>query len=87
MTNFVIIGVDKNIVQIYNDKNVELLSKNLINIFLKAYWCVSQPKKHYLILEVAIPSLDCYLLFVSFANSHSIVCTCKIKLDKRFSSS
>ena len=37
VTIFVIISVNEDIVQIHNNKNIKLLSKNLINVFLKAY--------------------------------------------------
>ena len=78
----VIISIDKNVVQVYNDKDVNLFSKNLINVFLKAYWCVCQSKKYHLVLKLAIPSLERHLLFVPLADSHPIVCTSKVKLDK-----
>ena len=33
----IIISIDENIVQIYNDKNVKLLGKNLIDVSLETY--------------------------------------------------
>ena len=40
MTIFIMINADKSIVQIHNNKDVKLFSKDLINISLKAYWYV-----------------------------------------------
>ena len=37
---FVIISVDEDVVQIYNDEDVKLFSKDLVNVFLEASWCV-----------------------------------------------
>ena len=34
---FVIINIDEDIIQIHDSKNVKLLSKNLVDIFLEAY--------------------------------------------------
>ena len=36
MAIFVIINVDNNVVQIYNNKDIKLFSKNLIEVSLKA---------------------------------------------------
>ena len=36
MTIFVITSVDKNVVQIHNNKNVKLFGKDLVDKFLKA---------------------------------------------------
>lgn len=79
------ISIDKNIVQIHNDKIIELHGKNLINVFLEACRCIHQSKKYHLVLKVAKPSLESRFLFFSFANSHPIVCTGKIKLDELLS--
>ena len=35
---FVIINVDEKVIQIHNDKNVKLLSKDLVDISLEACW-------------------------------------------------
>ena len=33
----IIISVEKDIVQVHNDKDIKLLSKDLVDIFLQAY--------------------------------------------------
>ena len=87
MVIFVIISVNKNIVQIDNDKDVKLLNKNFVNISLETYWYVCLPKKHHLVLEMTVSSSERRLLFIPFTDFHLIVCTCKVELDKLFSPS
>ena len=78
----IIISVDEDIVQIQNNKDIKLFSKDFINIFLEACWHVCQSERHYLVLKVAVSSPERGFLFVSFADSHSIVYTGKIELGK-----
>lgn len=59
-----IISIDKDIVQIKNNKNIKFPRKDLINVSLKACQCIYQPKKHYLIFKIVVPSLKSHLLFV-----------------------
>ena len=49
-----IFGIYKNIILINNDKDIALLSQNLINIILETFRCSEKPKKHYLILEMTV---------------------------------
>ena len=85
MAIYVIINVDENVIQIFNNKNVELFRKDLIHIFLEACWCVYQPKKHYLVLKVAVSSLEYGFSLNFFADSYSIVCTGKVELGEPLS--
>ena len=78
--HFFIFAINKNVVQVYNNKNVKLFYQNLVDIALKSGWCISQTKKHYyLILKIAIISLESCFLFVSFSNLHSIINIGEIK--------
>ena len=49
-----VLGVDKDVIKVNNDKDIKSLSQDLINIAPEAERCVRQPKKHYLVLEVAV---------------------------------
>ena len=40
MTISIIINVDEDVIQIYNDKYIKLLSNDLVNVSLEACWCV-----------------------------------------------
>ena len=82
MTISVIISVDGDVVQIHNDENVKLLSKDLVDKSLEACRCVCEPERHHLILKVAVLSPERGLLLISFADSHLMVCTSKVKLGK-----
>ena len=35
----IIINVNEDVVQIHNNENVKLFSKDLVNVFLEACWC------------------------------------------------
>ena len=79
-----IFGIDEDVIEVNSDKDIEFLSQNLVNIALKAGRYFEQPKRHYLILKVAVSSLKSRLLFVALFYSHLIVSTCEVKLDKLF---
>lgn len=76
------ICIDKNIIQIYNDKDIKFFNKNFVDLSLKVCQYIYQSKKYYPILKVAIPNLKNCLQYVFFANSHLVVCTSKVELDK-----
>ena len=77
-----IFGVDEDIIQIHNDKNIELFRKDLINVALECCRSVSQSKRHYLIFEVAVSGPESSLLLISFANSHPVIGIGEVKLGK-----
>ena len=75
-------GIDQNFVQINNDKNVELLRKDLVDVSLKASWSIRQTKGHDLIFEVIIPGAEYCLPLVTLSNSHPMIGTNEIQLGK-----
>ena len=70
-----ILDVDQNVVQIYNNENVKLLSEDLVNVPLEASQWVEKAKRHDLILEEAVPSSESGLSFIAFSNPHPLVGT------------
>ena len=68
-----VFGVDEDIIQIYNDKDIELFYKNLIDITLEYCRSVGQSKRHYLILKVTVSGPENSFLLISFANSYLII--------------
>lgn len=67
-----------------NNKNVELFSKNLINITSNITQNIIKAKKYYLVLEVTVLSLEnCFQFFV-LIYSYFIVGTEIINLCKAF---
>lgn len=66
----------------YNEKAVKLFSKNLIDIVLKTSQIIKKYKKYDLVFKMAILSLKNIFLFIIFFNSHLIVSTNKVSLNK-----
>ena len=81
-----VLGVDKDVIEVNNDKNIEFLGQELVNIALEAGRCVGQPKKHYLLFEVAVLSLKSRLLFIVLFYPHPMVNTCEVELGELFCS-
>ena len=77
-----IFGVDKDIIQIHNDENIELFRKDLIDIVLECCQSIGQSERYYLILEVAVSGLESSLPLISFTNFHPMIGTGEVKLGK-----
>ena len=77
-----IFGIDENIIQIYNDKDIKFFHKNFIDVALECIWSIGQSKRHYLILEVTVSSPESSLLLIFFANSHPMIGTGEVELGK-----
>ncbi len=75
-------GIDKDVIKVYYHQNVKFLCQNLIDVALEYGQCVGQSKKHHLILKMAIASLEGYLPFITFFDSHSMVDISQIKLGE-----
>ena len=82
MAFFLIFSIDENIILIYNDKNIKLFCKNLVNIALKICQNVDQSKKYYLILKMAVSNPENFVLLIFFVNFHPMISTHDVKLDK-----
>ena len=79
-----VLGVDKDVIKVKNDKDIEFLGQDFVNITLESARCVGQPKRHYLVLEMAVSSLESRLPFIALFYPHLIVSTCEVKLGKLF---
>ena len=82
---FLIFGINEEVIEVYYHKNVKFLFQSLIYIALKYGQCVSQLKKHYLILKKAIAGFNCHLLFISFFNLYLIIDINQVKLSETLS--
>ncbi len=67
------LSLDENVIEVYNNKNIELLCQDLIDIALKRGWCVGQVQMHYLVLEVAAMGPEGCFLIIAFSNPHPMV--------------
>ena len=79
-----VLGVDDNVIEINNDKDIEFLGQDLVNVALEAGRGVGQPKRHYLVLEVAISSPESHLPFIALFYPHLMVSTREVKLGESF---
>lgn len=75
MTLIQVLSINKNIIQIYNNKNTELFSNNLGNVILKTSKYIEKPKRYDLVFEISIPSLKGSFLFIAFLDSYSMINT------------
>ena len=78
-------NVNKNVIKVYDNKNIEFFCQDLINIVLKSGQYISQFKKYYLVLKMAIASTKNNLLFIAFLDPHLMINIDKIKLGKMLS--
>ena len=81
-----VFSIDEDFIKVNNAKNIKFLGQDLVNIALKVGRCVEQPKKHYLVLEMAVSSLEGCFLFIALFYPYSMVYTCEVKLDESFGS-
>ena len=79
-----VFSINKDIIEIKDDKDIKLLSQDLIDVSLETGRWIKEPKKHYLILKVAVSSLESHFIFIAFFNSHLMVSTCEFELSELF---
>ena len=71
-----VFDIDQDIVQIYNNKDIKLLSKDFIDIALKGGRSIKKSEKHDLILKMAVLDLKSCLPFIAFMDSYLMVRIC-----------
>lgn len=79
------INIDQDIIQVDDHTNIQLLSQNLIDVLLKAYWQIRKAKQHHLILKMTIFDAKNRLLLIFFINLYHVVSISQIKLGKLLS--
>ena len=79
-----VLGVDEDVIEVNNDKDIKFLDKDLVNGALEAGRGVGQPKRHYLVLDVAVSSPESRFLFIALFYPHPIVNTCEVELGELF---
>ena len=79
-----VLSIDEDVIEVNNDKNIEFLGQNLVNIALETGRCAGQPKKYYLLFKVTILSLESRLLFIVLFYPNLIVSICEVELGKLF---
>ena len=79
-----VFSINEDIIEINNNKNVSLFGKDLVNVILKAGQYIEKPKKHYVVLKVAVSSAKSYFPFNAFFNPHIMLTTYEVGLGKLF---
>ena len=77
-----IFGVNKDVIQINNDEDIEFLGQDLIDVALEAGRSIRQSKRHHLVLKVAVLSLESCFLFIAFSYLHSVVGVGQVQLGE-----
>ncbi len=78
-------GVDEDVIKINYHKNVEFLCQDLADVILEDGRYISQSKRHYLVLKMAIVGPKGCLPFVAFFDPHLIIDISQIKLGETLS--
>ncbi len=77
-----ILSIDQDIVQVYYNKDIKLLSKDFVDVALKTDRCVEKAKRYYLVPEIAVSGAESRLLLVTFLIPHLMISTNEIQLGK-----
>lgn len=76
------VNIDQNIIQVNNNKDIQLSYQYFIDISLQVCLCAGKTKWYHLILKMIICGIKSCFSHVFFANSHLVISTCWIKLGK-----
>ncbi len=77
-----VLSIDKDVIEVHYDKNIELLYQDLVDVTLECSRCIGQLKGYYLILEMTIAGLESYLPFIAFLDPHLMVDIGQIELGE-----
>src|SRR5882724_10374085 len=69
-----IVGIDEDVIQIYDDYDVNHIREDVIHKSLKSCRCISNPFRHYQPFEGTITGLEGSLPFVSGCDPNEMVC-------------
>ena len=77
-----ILGVDQYVIQIYDNKDIQLFSQNLVNISLKGSRSIRKTKRHDLVFKVSVLDPESCFSFITFTNPHLIIGISEIQLGE-----
>lgn len=82
----VVFRIDKNIVEIDEDKSFKEVLKDVINEFLKYCGSVSKTERHNKELKVTQGSVECGFPLITFTNTDQVMSVAEVKFsnDARF---
>ena len=82
MSRVYVLYIDKDIIQVDNDKDIQLFGQDFIDITLEASWCIGKTKKYDLVLEMTVLDSKVRLLFLTFLDSYPMIDAGEILLGK-----
>ena len=77
-----IFDIDQYIIQVYDNKNIQLFSQNLVNVSLEGSRSIRKAKRHNLVFKVSVFGLENYLSVITFTNLYLIIGIDKIQLGE-----
>ena len=81
-----VLGVDEDVIEVNNDKDIKFLGQDLVNVALEAGRGIGQPKRYYLVLKVALASPESRLPFIALLYPYPMVSTREVELGELFCS-
>src|SRR5882672_4899977 len=78
-----VVRVDKDVIQVDDDYDVNHIRKDVIHESLESCWCISKPFRHYQPLKGTILGLECSLPFISRCNLDKMVCVPEVRSEER----
>jgi len=75
-----VVGIDEDVIQIYDDYNVNHIHENVVHKSLKHGRCISKPFRHYQPLKGTVVGLECSFPFISRQNPYKMVCMLEVDL-------
>ena len=68
-----VLYINDDVVQVNNDKDIQLCGQDFIDITLEASRYIGETKKHDLVLKMTVLSLKNRLPFITFRDSHPMI--------------
>src|SRR5882724_11378552 len=73
-----VVRIDENVVQIYDDNDIDHVCKDVVHKSLKSCWSISKPFRHYQPFEGTITGPEGSLPFVSRCDPNEMVCMSEV---------
>ncbi len=74
-----IVGIDEDVVKVYNYGNIKHVSKNVVHEILKCHESIGESKRHDTPFKGAIVDLEGCFPFITFSYTYEIISMSKIK--------
>ena len=65
--------INQNVIEVYDDKNIEFFHLDFVDVSLKAGGVVGKTEKYDLVFKIAVPHLEGCFSLVTLPNSYSMI--------------